>query len=246
MIKETIKSGLIILLFFLLLLIFTKIAGPIPFSVNSITTNKTDAFNVTGIGKVVVKPDIATVNVGISANGTTVKIIQEQINSVINKVTQGIKNLGIEDKDIKTAGYSIYPNYDYKEGQKISGYQASTTLIVKVRDLNKINDVIDSATQNGANQVSGINFDVDDKTKSENEARNLAVKEAKEKAAEAAKIAGFNLGKIINYQENFAGNNRIYPMMAGVAEASTKDSSTNIQAGSSEIQVTVTLSFEIR
>lgn len=72
-----------------------------------------------------------------------------------------------------------------------------------MRNLDNINNVIDTATANGANQISGVSFDVDDKTKAQDEARQKAVNEAKKKAAEASKIAGFKLGRIINYSENF-------------------------------------------
>src|SRR3989344_1456639 len=192
--------------FFLLLFSVTKLFGPIPFSVNSVTTTKFTTFDVTGEGKVTVKPDVASVTVGIQATGSTVKTVQEQINSVINKVSDAVKKLGVDAKDIQTTNYSINPTYDYSGGnQKITGYSASTNLLIKVKQIDKINQVIDAATQNGANQVSGISFDVLDKTKIENEARAKAVVEAKEKAQNAAKIAGFKLGKIINYSENMDG-----------------------------------------
>lgn len=98
-------------------------------------------------------------------------------------------------------------------------------------------------TDCGANQVGGVSFDVDDKTKAQNEARTKAVEEAKQKAQQAASVAGFKLGKIINYQENFGGDSRIVPMIGlGAAEKTT---STDIQHGSSEIQVTVTLNYEL-
>lgn len=236
-----------ILTFFIFLFVYTKITGPVSFSVNSVNTTKVDTFAVSGEGKVSVKPDLATVSVGIVSSAQTVKLAQQQINSTINKISSVIKSLGIDQKDIQTRNYSIYPSYDYKEGnQKITGYNASTSLYIKVRDLDLLNQVIDSATLNGANTVSGASFDVEDKTSSENEARQLAVAEARKKAESAAKIAGFKLGKIINYSENFSPFFGALPYAGGSVSAITKETTpTQIEPGSSEISVNVTLSFEI-
>ena len=230
--------------FFILLFTFTKIFGPIPFSVNSVTTTKSDTFNVSGEGKVTVVPDVALITVGIQADGSTVKGAQEQINSVIAKVSSAIKKLGIDKKDSQTTNYSISPNYDFREsGQKINSYLANTNLSIKVKNIENTNSVIDAATANGANQVGGISFEVDDKTKAENEAREKAVAEAKTKAGQAAKIAGFKLGRIINYSENFGGFPGPMPLRAMAEDVSATP--TQVEPGSAEVVVIVTLSFEI-
>jgi len=207
---------------------------------------KADAFSVTGVGKATVVPDIARVNVGISATGPTVKQTQNDINTVINKVSEAIKKLGIDSKDVKTNSYSVNPTYDYNNGkQTIQGYSAQTNLMVTIRDTAKANSVIDTATQNGANEVGGITFDVDDKTKAQNEARKLAVEDAKRKAKDASSIAGFTLGNIINYQESFDGNTEPRPYLMA-DKAVSGSAPTQLEEGSTDISVTVTLSYEIR
>lgn len=232
--------------FFILLFTFTKIFGPIPFSVNSVTTTKSTTFDVTGEGKVASVPDVAIVTVGIQIKGATVKDSQDQINSAIAKISTAIKSLGVDSKDIQTTNYNINPDYDFTSGsQRIKGYSANTNLQIKVRQLEKINSVIDTATANGANQVGGINFDIDDKSKLENEARQKAVDEAKKKAQDAAKIAGFKLGKIINYSENLGGFPRPIPMLQA-ADMKAQGTPTQIEPGSSEITVIITLSYEIQ
>lgn len=245
--RSQIISPLIwILTFFILLFAYSKLVGPIPFSVNSVTTQKSTTFDVTGEGKVAVIPDIASVNAGISAQAQTVKDAQNKINSVINRVSGAVKKLGVDSRDIQTANYSIYPDYDYSGGtQRIKGYFANTTLIIKVRDIDKVNSVIDASVANGANQISGINFEVDDKEKAENEAREKAVAEARKKAENTAKIAGFKLGRIINYSESFGDFPRPIPLrIAGGIEADVQK--TQIEPGSEQITVTVTLSYEIQ
>lgn len=233
------------IIFFVVLFAYIRFAGPIPFSINSTTTTKADTFNVSGEGKSFVKPDAAYVAVGITASGTTIQQAQEGVNSVINQVSASIKKLGIEEGDIQTTNYNINPNYDYQTGrQRITGFQASTNLKVKVKDINKINSVIDTATEAGANEVGGITFDVADKTKAENEARQKAVTEAKKKAENAAEIAGFTLGRIINYSESFGGAPRPIPMLQSAD--SKEATATQIEVGTSEINLTVTLSYELR
>lgn len=233
--------------FFTLLFIYTKFFGPIPFSVNSVTTNKSTTFDVTGEGKISVLPDLAYVNVGIRTQAPNVKTAQDQINSVINKVSQALKALDIDSKDIQTTNYSINPDYDYSaSSQRIKGYTATTTLEVKIRDINKINSIIDAATANGANEVSGISFEVDDKHKYENEAREVAVNDAKKKAEQTAKISGFKLGRIINYSENFGDFPGPIPFAASADLKAQGGIPTQIEPGSSEIKVIVTLSYEIQ
>lgn len=234
-----------IVTFFLLLFIYTKLAGPIPLTINSVTTTKSDTFQVTGTGKAAALPDIAFVTVGVSANGQTVKIAQDLLNTNINKVSSAIKKLGINEKDIETANYNINPTYDYREGnQKTTGYLANSNLHIKIREIDKTSNVIDAATENGANQVGGISFNVDNKSKLENEARQKAVEGAKKKAEDAAKIAGFKIGKIINYSESFGGS----PIVMSLARSfDAKESApTQVEPGSSEVIVNVTLSYEIQ
>lgn len=231
--------------FFFLLFVYTKIVGPIPFAVNSVSTQKSTTFDVSGEGKASIKPDIASVTVGIQAQSSSVKGAQDEINNIINKVSGVIKQTGVEAKDIQTTNYNISPSYDYSGGtQKITGYNANTNLSIKVKNLDNINRVIDAATANGANQVSGVNFEVEDKTKVEGEARQKAVDEAKNKAEQAAKIAGFKLGRIINYSENFGGFQRAVPLMMETAKSA--DTQTQVEPGSSEVTVNVTLSYEIQ
>mgnify|MGYP003392988302 CR=1 FL=1 len=232
--------------FFVLLFSFTKIFGPIPFSVNSVVTTKSTTFDVTGEGKVSAIPDIALINVGVFSQAPTVKQAQNLLNKNINQVSDAIKNLGIDKKDIQTSNYNITPSYDFSgSSQKITGYLASSNLSIKVRQIDKANSVIDEATANGANQVGGINFDIDDKTKLEDEAREKAVAAARKKAETAAKIAGFRLGRIVNYSESQLGFLRAVPMMA-LADTKSQGAPTEVEPGSTDITVSITLSYEIQ
>lgn len=237
-----------IVLFFILLFAYTKLAGPIPFSLNSVTTTKTDTFSVSGEGKVTMLPDIAIVVAGVTAQGASVTKVQQELNVKINAVSAAVKKLGVDEKDIKTSYYNISPTYDYSSSsQRITGYQANSNLTIKVRKIDTVNSVIDAATAAGANEVSDVHFDVDDKTKAENQAREQAVTDAKAKAETAARAAGFKLGRVINYREDGGSSPR--PMMYDEAKSlpiTGGGEPTQVEPGSSELSITVTLSYEIQ
>jgi len=235
-----------ILIFFVLLFAYTKLAGPIPFSINSVTTQKTTTFDVTGDGKASVTPDSATVTAGVNAQGSDQKTVQDKMNTAINAVTTAIKGLGVDSADIQTTNYSINPQYDYSGGpQKQTGFQSSTNLTIKVKDLSKVNQVIDAATAAGATNVNNLGFDSSDKTGAQNQARQMAIADAKKKAQAAADAAGFKLGSLVNYQESENGAIRPIPMLKSVGGPMAADASTNVQAGSNEVDMSVTLSYEI-
>lgn len=234
----------ILIVFFVLLALFFRFAGPLPLSVNSIVTNKNDVFTAAGEGKVPATPDIATLALGIISTSANAKDAQNQANQTINKITDDLKKQGIETKDIKTTGYNLNPTYDFSSGrQKITGYQVSINLEVKVRDFEKINSVIDTATADGANLVGGLQFSVNEEKLKElqQEAREQAVKEAKQKAESLAKAAGIRLGRIVNIQENLAEPR---PIPLALGQVVKEETSTKIEPGEQEIKINVVLSYE--
>jgi len=238
----------IFLVFFILLALYFKFVGPIPLSINSTVTTKTDLFTAVGEGKVTATPDIAKVNLGISVNRSTVKEAQNEANSTINKISDDIKKLGVGEKDIKTTIYNLSPSYDWSSGkQKITGYQITINLEVKVRDFDKINSVIDTATADGANLVGGLQFTLEEEKLKElqGEAREEAVREAKEKAESLAGAAGIKLGRIVNVQENLATPWEARPLMA-LEKATGDEEPTAIEPGEQEIKVNITLSYEVK
>lgn len=237
---------LTILFIFLGLFIYTKLAGPLPLYITSVSTNKTDSFSVTGQGKASIQPDSATISVGVEVKADTAQAAQDQLNASINKVSSSIKSLGIDPSDIQTSNYNVNPTYDYTNGsQKITGYQANSNLTVKIKDLTKANSVLDSAIAAGATQAGGVNFNNTNSTQAENEARIKAVADAKAKANVAAQAAGFQLGRIINYSENFGGMPGPLPMAAG-ATGGMNVNQTKLELGTNEITVNVTLSYEVK
>ena len=236
------------IIFFVLLFVFAKWGPPIAFSTT--TQTKGEPFVVQGTGKVTVAPDIAKIDIGIQESGVNLKTLQDSVNKKSQDLVAQIKKFGIEAKDIKTISYSVYPEYDYTAPtQAITGYQVSTRYEITIRDFTKINDIIASVTSFGANSIGGINFDLSDdlKNKTLATAREEAVSEAKTKAEGLAKAAGISLGKIINVSESTPSNIRPYPLQAvGMGAAEKSVTEPDVQPGTTEIDVTISLSYEVR
>ncbi len=247
--KFSFTPFLIILFFFMALFAFNKLVGPFPFSVNSLVSNEVDSFWVSGEGEIAVKPDTAYLSVGFRESGVTVDQVQTQMNQVMNNVVQRMKELGINiDRDIKTASYNISPIIDWRDqNQRITGYEASTTVKITIRDLDKVNSAVDEAVAGGANVMNSLTFGVDDQEKYIDEARQKAVAQAKERAQKAAKTAGFRLGRLISYFETFEDDyaRPVYSEKAFSALLDSSEPATEIHTGTSEIKITVTITYAI-
>jgi uncharacterized protein len=228
--------------------LFARFAPGIP--VSTVTTQKLTLFTVEGDGKVTVVPDTGIVSLGINTTKNSVKDAQSEANRVVNQITADVRKLGIDDKDIKTENYSIYPEYDYQNNNpaRITGYRINITLTIRVRQLEKINSVIDTATADGANTVGGIQLTVDDTKQKEllRQARQQAINEAKEKAGSLAAAAGITLGRVVNVQEGASSAPRPMYMAAEKIGMGGGAADTNIQAGSTDITSHITLSYETR
>lgn len=240
------KPLVLIVSFFICLFLFIKISGPIPFFVNSVQTTKTDLFHVDGVGKVTAAPDVATVSVGITKSAPTIADAQNQTNTLAQKVIDGIRNLGIDRSNIQTSNYSVSPQYN--QNQSISGYTVSEDLDISVKPIDKINDVIDSATKNGANDLGQVSFGFSDSLKKdlEQKARNMAVQDAKERANSLASAAGIHLGQIVDVVENPTNAPiPVRPLMMAAGTNGQQSTPTDIQTGENTISTTITLSYQI-
>ena len=245
---KELKTPLFTVLFILIgIFLYIKLAGPIPFSVNSVQTSKSNLFSVTGTGKATDVPDTTLLSFGVTKTAPNVLTAQEQVNTTSNKITNDLKNLGIDEKNIKTTNYSVYPNLDYSNGrQNITGYTVSQNLEVKIKPIDKANKAIDITTNDGANMVGGITFILNDeaKKKLENKARLEAIKNAKEKAESLSSLSGIRLGKIIDVQES--GGIQPHPIMIESRPIGdvNQEKSTEINPGESTVSTTITLSYE--
>lgn len=212
-----------------------------------------DRFSVSATGRVFAKADIANLTIGFKTEVKTTAAEAVQENSEkMNDVIKELKSLDIEAKDIQTSSYNLNPVYDWTEstGQRLKGYQVTQNVTIKIRDLDKIGDAIAKTAEQGANQVGNINFTIDDEYELKNEARAGAIEKAQEKARAIALETGMKLGKIVNIYENqvyypdSVNYSRSYEAI-GIGGGGAIDAPT-IEAGQNEVQVEVTLVYEVK
>lgn len=251
MMKKAFEVFVLTLIVFGIAGAYFKFVGGIPFNVNQTSTQKMGTFDVTGTAIKSVAPDEAVVNLGVRKNARTVKEAQKNANAALTQLTAELKKIGIEEKNIKTANYSVNPEYLPENYQKITGYVVYVTVEVRVTEGNfdKVEQVMDLAGTLGLEQMNGLRFELSDKLQklTKNEARELAVKEAKDKAEVLAKLTGVRLGKIVNVNESFGGG--VIPIYARAMSnkmeiGAAADVQTSVNPGTSDMQVTVILSYE--
>lgn len=199
---------------------------------------------VAGTGTVTLVPDTGHVSVGVTISKPTVKAAREAAAKSMTAIIAALRALGIDEKDIKTTGLNLYPQYSSGSPIKVVGYQISNQVEVTVRDLDKVGDVVDAAMANGATDANGIWFDVADPAKAMNDARSAAVEAARASAQAMAAAAGVNLGAVVAITEGQAAYPYPYPM-AGARAAEDASTPTPVQPGTQDLQASVTVVFEI-
>ena len=204
---------------------------------------------ISGEGKVTAAPNIAVTSVGLVTEKNDVGAAQSENTQKMNKLIAAMKAAGIADEDLKTTQYQIYPKYSYdsKTGSNITGYSVTQSVEIKIRDLTKISDVLAKAGEAGANQVTGVQFTIDEPKNLRAEAREEAVKDAEEKAEKLAKELGVRLGKVVNFNEMRSGDMPSpMPMYAKEGMGGAADSAPTVQTGTLEINSEVAVTYEIK
>ena len=205
-----------------------------------------NTINVAGEGKVLGKPDIGQIDLSVVTPSKTVEQGQKENTEKMNKITQTMKELGIKENDLKTIGYNIYPRYQYLVGKsEIIGYETSQTLRVKIRQLEKVGQILGQAASLGANQIGSLSFIFDEPEKLKTEARQVAVANAKQKADDLAKSLGVKLGKLASFSESVFGEPMPLYAKEGYGIGGGGNGAPQIEAGQNEIIINVNLTYEI-
>lgn len=211
-------------------------------------TAERDTIAISGQGKMTGIPDVAAVGVGLTTEKADVKSAQTENTAKMNRLIANLKNLGVESKDIQTSYYNIYPQYDWPNGKQVlRGYQVSQGVSIKIRNLDKIGDILAAAGENGANQVSGLSFNIDDPEVLRQDARIKALENAKEKADALARVAGVKLGKIVSFSEYAETPISSYKALEGYGYGGGGEmAAPTVESGSMDVVINVTVSYEIK
>ena len=190
-------------------------------------------------------PDIATFSAGVVTQAADGNAALRQNAEQMNRVLAAIKAAGVADKDVQTSGISLNPQYRYEENQppRITGYQASNTVNVKLREVAKMGKVLDALVASGANQVNGPSFGIDDPEPLYDRARLDALKAARARAETYAGALGVRVRRIVSISEGGAAMPSPMPRMA-MMKAEAYDS-TPVAAGESSVSVNLDVVFEL-
>ena len=225
------------------------IGGGVPVS-NTIT--------VQGEGEVVAPPDLATFSFAVIEQRETVEEAQTEATQKINVALELVRNAGIEEKDIKTTAYNIFPRYEFQRfpctpfscppgKSELVGYEVSQTVSVKVRDIEKAGEILAEVGSVGVSNVSNLQLTIDEQDDLERDARAMAIDDAKKKAKDLAKDLDVRLVRIVNFSES--GRQPIFRTFDAAiesAEFGLGGGIPDIPTGENEIISRVSITYEVR
>jgi len=214
-----------------------------------------NTITVSGTGEIYAKPDLALISFSVHNEAKTVSAAMAENTANMNAIIMIMKSKEIEDKDLKTTSFNVYPRYEWKKSQieiwpqpererVLVGYEINQSLQVKIRDLNKIGEIIQGATDAGASQVGNLQFTIDNQDELKKQAREDAIKEAKGKAKELANQLGVRLVKITGFSEGGTVP-RYYDYSLKEMAVSSESSTPQIETGENKIEISVNIIFEI-
>lgn len=204
----------------------------------------------TGTGTVYGQPDVAVINVGVNVQRDTVEQARNDAASAQQAVIDALKKDGVKEEDIQTVQYSVSPQYDYSDKAKpqgtIVGYVVNNVVTAKIRNLDSTGQVIDDATTAGGNNavVQGVTFTIDDPTTLQEQARKMAVDKAKSQAQQLADAAGVKLGNLVSLSES--GGLVPYARGGATLDAAQAPSTTPIESGQVEVNITVNMQYALK
>ena len=216
----------------------------------SLPNNYPREITVSGEGRTFAVPDIALIQLGVVTEGSKIGDVVKENTEKMNNILKEIKTLGIEEKDIKTTTYNLAPRYEWTEdGKRIfKGYTLTQQINVKIRNFEKIGDVLEKSTEKGANLVGDLQFSIDEPEKVRQEVRKEAIEKAKEKAGQIATDSGLKLVKLVNVYEDYyprTYSDTLYKSLEATGGGEIA-APPEIQPGEQEVTVTIYLTYRVR
>ena len=204
----------------------------------------TNTVTASGAGTAQAAPDTAEMSFGVTTMSSNAKTALDEASKSAEQIASAVKKQGIADEDIQTQDVSVYPQTVDQDGkQVITGYQASLSVRVKVRDIAKLGEIISAANAAGANSISGPTFTIDDPAPARAEAIDEAVADARKSAEAMAEAAGKSVGDVLSMSSSDAG---AVPMAYSMADAAGSAKSVPIEPGQLDITANVVVVFELK
>ncbi|WP_294120005.1 SIMPL domain-containing protein [Sphingomonas sp.] len=203
--------------------------------------------DISAIGEVTRVPDLAIISAGVQTLQPTATAAIEDNAARMERVRAALKRAGIEDKDIQTSSISLNPEYQYDQNQppRLTGYRASNSVNVRFHDLKRTGTILDALVAQGANTISGPNLTVDKPEAALDEARAKAIANGRARAELYARALGMQVVRLLSVSES--GGYAAPPPMPMVMMAERSASAdTKIDPGTQQLQVSLSMSYELR
>ena len=219
--------------------------GAGPYAAQAQSAEAPRQISVSGTGRVDLAPDMATVRIGVTHQDEDAAAALQQTSDAVAAMLARLTELGIAARDVQTAGLSLNPVWrdrPEQQGQPMPwGFEASNVVSLRLRDIAALGEVLDALVADGANRLDGVSFGLQDPEASMDEARRLAVADARRKATLFAEAAGVALGKVIDLTETGMATPR--PQMMEMA--AMRADSVPVAAGEVGITASVQMTFAL-
>jgi uncharacterized protein YggE len=205
--------------------------------------------SINGNGTISIEPDMATINIGVQTEGSDAQEAVASNNQQSQALIDALASAGVAENDIQTSNFSIYPRQEYDSQGQPTGeitYVVNNTVSVTVRDLENIGTILDAAVRAGANNINGIQFDLEDREAAQQQAVTAAMENAQARAEVLAEAAGVELADILSLQ-TYLGSSSPIPYVGSydmVAEQAVM--AVPVSPGQMQIMVDVNVVYEIR
>ena len=205
--------------------------------------------DISATGEVTRVPDLAIISAGVQTLQPTASAAIEENAARMERVRAALKRAGIDDKDIQTSTISLNPEYQYDQNKppRLTGYRATNTVNVKFRDLKRSGAILDALVAEGSNQINGPNLTIDEPEAAYDEARVKAIAAGRARAELYARALGKRVVRLLTVSES-GGYQMPPPMPVAYARdmAAQAVAKTEIDPGTQQLQVTLSMSFELQ
>ncbi|MEI6222455.1 MAG: SIMPL domain-containing protein [bacterium] len=206
----------------------------------------TEKLTISAEGKVNAQPDIAIFSVGVLTEGADSKKVKDENSVKVNAILAKIAAMGVDKKDLQTQQLNLQPKYDWGSGKStLVGYTLQQNIEVTVRDISKAGDIFSEAANLGGNSMGNIRYEFSNIDDLKQQARKVALDNAKAKAEDLAKTAGISLGRLISFTENTVNSPSPLYDLGTVKSLSVTTDAPTVQAGSQDITAQLSVTFAI-
>ena len=203
--------------------------------------------DISATGDVTRVPDIAVITAGVVTRSATAAAAIQQNAARMERVIAALKRAGVADRDIQTSSINLNPEYRYQENQppELVGYTASNQVTIRFRDVRNSGRILDTLVAEGANQINGPTMTIEHPESALDEARARAVAAGRARAELYAQAIGKRVARILSISESGVNAPPPPPMPYAVA-ASAERADTKIMPGEQELEVSLSMVFELQ